>query len=58
MDIGSLSMSMNQGSLQTAVSLSLLKISMNTGKQTATNMTEMLKTISDPNVGQHIDVRA
>jgi len=58
MDIGSLSMSMNQGRLQTAVSLSLLKISMNTGKQTAANMTDMLKTISDPNVGQHLDVRA
>ena len=57
MDIAGLSMAMNQSKLQDAVSLSVMKIAMNTGKQTATDMTEMLKMASDPNVGQHLDVR-
>lgn len=42
MDIGAMSISMNQGALKTAVQLSVLKIGMNSEKQVANQMTEMM----------------
>ncbi|RHW66281.1 putative motility protein [Clostridium botulinum] len=57
MDIGGLSMSLNQGKLAQAVSLSLMKITMNTSKENAVRMTEMIKESVDPNLGQNIDLK-
>jgi len=56
-DIGGLSMSLNQGKLAQAVSLSLMKITMNTSKENAARMTEMIKESVDPNLGQNIDLK-
>ncbi|NFD56271.1 YjfB family protein [Clostridium botulinum] len=57
MDIGGLSISLNQGKLAQAVSLSLMKITMNTSKENAVRMTEMIKESVDPNLGQNIDLK-
>ncbi|KOR25910.1 YjfB family protein [Clostridium sporogenes] len=57
MDIGGVSMALNQGKLAQAVSLSLMKITMNTSKENAAQMTEMIKELVDPNVGQNIDLK-
>ncbi|AVQ37331.1 MULTISPECIES: YjfB family protein [Clostridium] len=57
MDIGGLSMSLNQGKLAQAVSLSLMKITMNTAKENAVQMTEMIKESVNPNIGQNVDLR-
>ena len=59
MDIAGLSMVMNQLKLQEAAGLAVMKMAMETGKDTATQMTEMLKTAAvDPNLGGHLDARA
>ncbi|NFG39922.1 putative motility protein [Clostridium botulinum] len=42
MDIGAMSISMNQGALKSAVQLSVLKLGMNSEKQVANQMTEMM----------------
>ncbi|EKS4342902.1 YjfB family protein [Clostridium botulinum] len=57
MDIGGVSMSLNQGKLAQAVSLSLMKITMNTAKENAVQMTEMIKESVNPNIGQNVDLR-
>ncbi|EPY2271637.1 YjfB family protein [Clostridium sporogenes] len=57
MDIGGLSMSLNQGKLAQAVSLSLMKITMNASKENAVQMTEMIKESVNPNIGQNIDLK-
>ncbi|WP_252250264.1 YjfB family protein [Clostridium sp. ZBS13] len=46
MDIGAMSISMNHGALKTAVQLSVLKLGMNSEKQVANQMTEMMKDMS------------
>ncbi|WP_373898298.1 YjfB family protein [Haloimpatiens sp. FM7315] len=59
MDIGLLSMSMNQCKLQQDVGIALMKMAMNKGKETASGMTEMLEGMAvDPNLGQNFDSRA
>ncbi|RQN12309.1 putative motility protein [Clostridium butyricum] len=59
MDIASLSMVMSQSRVQQSAGISVMKLAMDTGKETATQMTEMMKNIAvDPNLGQHLDVRA
>ncbi|GAA0724285.1 YjfB family protein [Clostridium malenominatum] len=56
MDIAALSISMSQSKVQQAAKLAVMKIAMNTGKETATQMTEMLKNSAvDPNLGKHLD---
>ncbi|MCW6062192.1 YjfB family protein [Clostridium sporogenes] len=57
MDIGGLSMALNQGKLAQAVSLSLMKITMNTSKENAVQMTEMIKESVNPDIGQNIDLK-
>ena len=58
MDIGIMSMAMGQSSLATAVQLSVLKLGMDTGEQTATQMTEMLQNMSvEPGKGINLDTR-
>lgn len=47
---------MSQSKAQTAASIAVMKKAMDTGKENATQMTEMIKTIAvDPNLGKHID---
>lgn len=59
MDIAALSMNMSQSKVQEAASIALMKMAMNTGKETAVQMTEMMKNIAvDPNLGQHLDTKA
>ncbi|OFI06491.1 hypothetical protein CLOACE_09910 [Clostridium acetireducens DSM 10703] len=59
MDIAGLSIAMNQSKVQQDASLALMKMAMNTGKETAAQMTEMIEECCvNPNVGQHLDVRA
>lgn len=56
MDIAELSIIMSQSKAQTAASIAVMKKAMDTGKENATQMTEMIKTIAvDPNLGKHID---
>jgi hypothetical protein len=43
MDIAALSMIMSQSKSQTAVSIAVMKKAMDTGKENATQMTEMIK---------------
>ena len=59
MDIGALSMVMSQSRVQESAGIAVMKMAMDTGKETATQITEMMKNVAvDPNVGQHLDVRA
>ncbi|NFO04376.1 putative motility protein [Clostridium botulinum] len=46
MDIGAMSISMNQGALKTAVQLSVLKLGMNSEKQVADQMAEMMSNMA------------
>ena len=57
MDIGAMSIALNQGKVQNAVSLALMKKVMTTSN---VNMDEMIKMIEavDPNLGNSIDVKA
>ena len=57
MDIAALSMIMSQSKAQTAASIAVMKKAMDTGKENATQMTEMIKNSAvDPNLGNHLDV--
>lgn len=47
----------NNARIQDAASLAVTKLAMDTSKQNAVNMNEMLKT-ADPNLGNKLDVRA
>ncbi|MBN1064022.1 YjfB family protein [Clostridium botulinum] len=56
MDIGAMSISMNQGALKTAVQLSVLKLGMNSEKQVADQMTEMMNNMAvEPGKGINLD---
>lgn len=58
MDIAALSMAMSQSRVQEAASISVIKMAMDTGKETATQMTEMMKSLAvEPNLGNYLDVR-
>ncbi len=58
MDIAALLMVMSQSRVQEAASVSVMKMAMDTGKETATQMTEMMKgIIVEPNLGNRLDVR-
>ncbi|WP_288221899.1 YjfB family protein [uncultured Clostridium sp.] len=57
MDIGALSIVMSQSRVQEAAGIAILKKAMDSGKEAAVNMTEMIKEIAvDPNLGNNIDV--
>ena len=59
MDIAALSMVMSQSNAQTVAGMAVMKMAMDTGKDNATQMTEMMKNSAvDPNLGNHIDVSA
>ncbi len=56
MDIGAMSISMNQGALKTAIQLSVLKIGMNSEKQVADQMAEMMDNmVVEPGKGINLD---
>lgn len=59
MDIGAMSMTMNQSSLQSAVSVSVLKMAMNSEAQTSNQMAKIMDNAAvDETRGSRIDVRA
>ncbi|MCE5220768.1 MAG: YjfB family protein [Clostridium sp.] len=57
MDIAVLSMIMSQSRVQQDAGIAVMKMAMDTGKENANQMTEMIKNVAlDPNLGNHIDV--
>mgnify|MGYP001582640372 CR=1 FL=1 len=59
MDIGALSMVMSQARVQQSAGIAVMKMAMNTGKDNATTITDMVKNVAtDPNVGQNLDIWA
>lgn len=58
MDIASLAIAMSQMDLATKVSTSITKMAMNDGAEAATQMTNMINEVSDPNLGNRIDAKA
>jgi len=59
MDIAELSMVMSQSRVQQSAGIAVMKMAMDTGKDNATQMTEMIKnSAEDQNLGQHLDVSA
>ncbi|CAI3591910.1 YjfB family protein [Clostridium neonatale] len=57
MSIADLSIGMSQASLQNAVSISVLNMTMDTAANQLTAMTEVLDNLAvDPNLGSNIDV--
>lgn len=58
MDIAAMSISMNQAFIQSAVSVSLMKMAMNNGFEIANQMTDMISNMAvDTSKGTNIDVR-
>ena len=56
MDIAALSIAMSQSKAQTGVGMAVMKMAMDTGKENATQMTEMMKNSEvDQNLRQHLD---
>lgn len=56
MDIAALSIGMSQGAVNTAASIALLKMQMNTGEETSNNLLEMAKTMAvEPGKGISLD---
>lgn len=57
MDIAELSMVMSQSRVQESAGIQLTKMTMNSEKEAATQITEMIGSIAtDPNLGKHLDV--
>ena len=57
MDIAQLSMVMSESRVQHSAGIAVMKMAMDTGKENATQMTEMIKNSAvDPNLGNHLDV--
>jgi len=58
MDIATMSIGMHQASLQSTVSISVMKIAMNSGIETSARMTDMMSnTAIDTSKGINIDTR-
>ncbi|RII36187.1 putative motility protein [Clostridium chromiireducens] len=58
MDLSTMSIGMHQASLQNAVSISVMKMVMNSRTEIATQMTEMMSNMAvDTSKGINIDVR-
>ena len=56
MDIAALSIGMSQNVVNTAASIALLKMQMNTGEETSNNLLEMAKTMAvEPGKGISLD---
>lgn len=58
MDIAALSIVMNQSKVQQDAGIAVMKMAMDSGKETAAQMIEMIETVAvDPNRGRHIDIK-
>ncbi|NME82793.1 YjfB family protein [Clostridium sp. SM-530-WT-3G] len=58
MDIGTLSMSMSNASLASAVQMSVLKMGMNMNKQISNVVNDMMSNMSvEPDKGIHLDAK-
>ena len=56
MDIAALSMVMSQSRVKQDSGIAVMKMAMDTGKQNATQMTDMMANVAvDPNVGHNMD---
>ena len=56
MDISALSIGMSQSAVNTAASIALLKMQMNTGEETSNNLLEIAKTMAvEPGKGISLD---
>jgi len=59
MDIAALSMILSQSRVQQSAGIAVMKLAMDTGKETATQTTQMIRAISvNPNLGNNLDVSA
>ncbi|MBU3155072.1 YjfB family protein [Clostridium estertheticum] len=59
MDIAALSMVMSQANVQQNAGIAVMKMAMDTGKENATQMTDMMKNVAvDTSVGQNLDTWA
>lgn len=59
MDIGRMAINMSQNSLKSAVSISLMKLQVNSNSEMAVSMKEIMDTMAvDTSKGNTIDVRA
>ncbi|SKA73554.1 Putative motility protein [Clostridium sp. USBA 49] len=56
MDIASISINLNQAKVAQETSLAVMKLAMDTGKQTANETVKMIEESIDPNLGKIIDV--
>lgn len=56
MDIAALSINLNQAKVAQETSLAVMKLAMDTGKQTANETVKMIEKSIDPNLGKIIDV--
>ena len=57
MDIAALSMVIGQSRVQQSVGIEVMKMSMDTGRENSTQMTEMIKNCAvDTNIGQRLDI--
>ena len=59
MDIAALSTGMSLSKVKEDAGISVMKIAMDTGKENATQMTQMMNNVAvDPNIGQHLNAIA
>lgn len=56
MDIAALSINLNQAKVAQQASIAVMKLVMETGKQTANEQVKMIEKSIDPNLGKIIDV--
>lgn len=57
MDIAELSVAMSQANVMNQASISVMKMAMDTGKENAKGMTDMIEKLASPNLGQNLDIR-
>ncbi|MCW2277958.1 YjfB family protein [Heliophilum fasciatum] len=58
MDIGAISSTMSQAKVAQQVSISVLKMSMNTAEQTSASMVAMMEKSLQPHLGSLLDIKA
>ena len=57
MEIGSLSIAMSQARVQQEVSIAVVKMAIDTGKENETMLKDLMKDIAlEPNLGNNIDI--
>jgi Putative motility protein len=56
-NIGALSIMMNQSQIQQQASISVMKMAMNTAEQNSVDLTKMLEQTVQPHLGNSIDLK-